>query len=375
MEPRRRLADWHHMLVMCIIMALLGGGLAYLFLKIDFIPAPASLERGLIDNLLKVLFAIAGIIFAVVITIFTYSLIFFRRRKGDDADARPIRGNTPLEITWTVVPLIIVLVLSVYGARVLDKMSAAGPGQPVAQSLFSLGTFIPGQAVTTNVSGTELLVNITASRFVWEFAYPEYSINSSYELVVPVNRRLALDVHSMDVIHSFWVQQWGPKQDAVPGLSPVLRITPTEIGQYTVECSQLCGHGHTGMTAPVRVVSDADFNTWVRQQSSSGNVTPPPPGTMVMFDLVAQNVAFDMSTITVPRGADIMITFTNKDNGMPHNFAVYTTSAATSVIFSGQIITGPGAITYTFTAPTAPGSYFFRCDIHPAQMTGTFIVK
>jgi cytochrome c oxidase subunit 2 len=377
MEPRRKLEDWHHMLAMCLIMAAVAGGLGYLFLKVDFIPQPASAERSLIDSFMQVLFAIAGVFFAIIVTVFGYALIFFRRRKGDDTDARPIRGNALLEIAWTVIPLIIVIVLSVHAAGVLDKMTASGPGGEVSQSVFSLGVFVPAAFTVSpaNAPAPEITVNITASRFIWQFAYPDYSINNTYELVVPVDHRLVLDVHSKDVIHSFWVQQWGPKQDAVPGLSPVLRITPTQIGQYTIQCSQLCGHGHTDMTAPVRVVSDTDFVTWVRQQQAASNVAAPPANTHVMFDLTALNIAFDTGTITVPAGVEVMINFDNKDNGIPHNFAVYTDSSATKAIFVGQIVTGPKIITYTFTAPQTPGSYFFRCDVHPTIMTGTFIVK
>jgi cytochrome c oxidase subunit 2 len=375
MEPRRRLADWHHMLAMCLIMAAFAGGLTFLFLRVNFIPGQASLERGLIDNFMKVLFVIAGIIFAVVVTVFGYALIFFRRKKGDDTDACPIRGHAPLEITWTVVPLIIVVGLSVYGARVLDEMTSSSPDYHTAQSIFSLGVFVPGEVPTANATGDELVVDVTASRFVWEFAYPQYSVNKTYELQVPVDRRLVLNLHSEDVVHSFWVQEWGPKQDAVPGLEPVLRITPTQIGQFTVQCSQLCGAGHTDMTAPVRVVSAADFDTWVRQQQSSSGASSPPPGTHIMLDLVAKNIAFDVDTISVPTGVEVMINFVNQDTGVPHNFALYTSSAATDKIFVGQIIDGPGSITYTFMAPATPGTYFFRCDVHPTMMTGVFVVK
>lgn len=374
MEPRRRLEDWHHMLAMCLIMAVVGGGLAYLFLHIDFIPNPASKERGLIDNFIQLLFAIASVFFAVIVTVFTYALLFFRRQPGDNSDARPIRGKTPLELTWTFIPLIIVIVLSVHGAKVLDEMSASIHVHGTSQTVYSLGAFVPGALSTSNTSEKELVVNVTASRFVWEFAYPDYGINSTYELEVPVNRRILLNIQSKDVIHSFWVQEWGPKQDAVPGLSPVLRITPTKIGQYTVECSQLCGFGHTSMTAPVRVVSAEDFDKWVQQQQSLVSVPTPPPGSHVMIDLAAQNIAFDKSTITAPAGVHVMINFDNKDNGIPHNFAVYKTSAAQDPIFVGPIITGPQRITYEFMAPTTPGNYFFRCDVHPTVMTGTFIV-
>ncbi|MDI6876320.1 MAG: cupredoxin domain-containing protein [Methanomicrobiales archaeon] len=101
--------------------------------------------------------------------------------------------------------------------------------------------------------------------------------------------------------------------------------------------------------------------------------TPAPGG--VTVDLVAQNIAFNMDTITVPAGSVVTVNFQNQDSGIPHNLAVYETPAATTPIFVGQIITGVNSITYTFTAPEEPGTYFFRCDVHPVQMTGSFVVE
>ncbi len=93
------------------------------------------------------------------------------------------------------------------------------------------------------------------------------------------------------------------------------------------------------------------------------------------IDLVAQNIAFDKKTITVKAGSMVTINFNNKDSGIPHNFAAYTDSSASTPIFVGAIITGPATTTYTFSAPSTPGTYFFRCDVHPTQMTGQFIVQ
>jgi plastocyanin len=86
-------------------------------------------------------------------------------------------------------------------------------------------------------------------------------------------------------------------------------------------------------------------------------------------------MAFDQSTITVSAGAQVTINFNNKDSGIPHNFSLYTDSSASKSLFIGQTITGPKTITYTFTAPATPGNYFFRCDVHPTIMTGTFAVQ
>jgi plastocyanin len=90
------------------------------------------------------------------------------------------------------------------------------------------------------------------------------------------------------------------------------------------------------------------------------------------INLVAKNFAFDKSTITVSAGAQVTISFDNQDSA-PHNFALYTNSAATDVIFKGTIITATQTA-YTFQAPAAPGSYYFRCDVHP-NMNGTFLVQ
>ena len=102
--------------------------------------------------------------------------------------------------------------------------------------------------------------------------------------------------------------------------------------------------------------------------------TPPATGGEVTVRLVAKNIAFDKSQITVPAGAQVTMQFDNQDAGVPHNFALYTDSHATTRIFVGDFITGPKMVTYTFTAPSTPGNYFFRCDVHPETMTGTFMV-
>ena len=374
METRRHPHNWRHMLALSLVMAAFCATVVYLFLHVDFIPNPGSMERGLIDDFVKILFAIAAVFFAIILGILAYALIFFRRPKDDDTDARPIRGNVALEVTWTTIPLVIVVALGIYGARVLDQMSGPNSEHHV-QSVFSIAATVRGETPmsTANSTGGELVINVTASRFAWEFDYPAYSIHS-YVLEVPVDQRIRFNIQSKDVVHSFWVQQWGPKQDAVPGLSPVLRITPTETGQFQVQCSQLCGPGHTAMTAPVRVVSAADFDAWVQQQQSSAPTTPT-PGVHVMIDLTAQNIAFDKTTITVPAGAEVMVNLDNRDVGVRHNFAVYTDASATKSIFVGEAIAGPKTITYTFAAPVTAGSYFFRCDIHATGMTGTFVVQ
>jgi len=102
---------------------------------------------------------------------------------------------------------------------------------------------------------------------------------------------------------------------------------------------------------------------------------PPPAGGPVSVTLVAQNSRFDKGSIAASAGASVSVTLDNRDAGVPHNVAFYTTRSATQAIFKGEIITGPASQTFTFNAPSAPGSYFFRCDVHPDTMNGVFRVS
>ena len=106
------------------------------------------------------------------------------------------------------------------------------------------------------------------------------------------------------------------------------------------------------------------------------NVTPTPAaaGNATVVNLTAENIAFDTDTITVPAGANVTVHFVNKDDGIPHNFAVYDSNLRSKSIFVGEIITGPAETNYTFMAPSEPGTYYFECDVHPS-MNGDFIVQ
>ncbi|HEX7475420.1 MAG TPA: cupredoxin domain-containing protein [Dehalococcoidales bacterium] len=124
-------------------------------------------------------------------------------------------------------------------------------------------------------------------------------------------------------------------------------------------------------------ISPSPTATATPTPTATGTATPTGSGQAITIDLSAQNIAFDKATISVTAGANVTVNFNNKDAGIPHNFAVYQTLAGgqTKPIFVGNTITGPATTTYHFTAPTAAGTYFFECDIHPNVMNGTFVIN
>lgn len=152
-------------------------------------------------------------------------------------------------------------------------------------------------------------------------------------------------------------------------------FTNVSPGMHTVSV-QLVNNDHTPVT-PIVTQS-------VMVTTAGGSATPAPTATVavsgsgsgqtVTVSLVAQGFAFDKSTLTIPAGARVVMTFDNRDAGVPHNFALYTDSSAKQKIYGGALITGPATTTYTFTAPLTPGTYFFRCDVHPTSMYGSFVV-
>jgi len=147
-------------------------------------------------------------------------------------------------------------------------------------------------------------------------------------------------------------------------------------GQFYVVSSDILESSQartTRQSQPEMDMTDSGTAATMRNENAQNRSTAAPQS--VTVDLVAENMAFDKSTITVPAGARVTVNFNNRDSGVPHNFAVYETEAAEKVIFLGQIVTGLANAEYTFDAPAVSGTYFFRCDVHPTQMTGKLIVK
>ncbi|KAA0257583.1 MAG: cytochrome c oxidase subunit II [Chloroflexi bacterium] len=238
--------------ILVLVMAVLTYlGLDAIGLARQMHPVAGSAQAASIDQLWNWEMIVISFLFSLIVVPLIYSLIVFRRKKGDTTDAEHVEGNTTLEISWTVVPLIIVMVFAYLGAYSLGEVRRVDP-----------------QA---------FVVNVKAQQFSWTFEYPEYGIVSN-ELYLPVNKQVVLKMESADVIHSFWVPEWRIKQDVVPGRVTEYRVTPTLEGRFKVRCAELCGMTHYAMEGPIAVVSQADYEAWAAEQVALAAAAQTPEG-------------------------------------------------------------------------------------------------
>jgi cytochrome c oxidase subunit 2 len=253
----------------------------------NLLPVQASEQAPLVDDFFNVMVTIGTALFIVVQGAIIYSLIRFRRRKGDDTDGLPIEGNLPLEAFWTAIPAIIVVGLGLYSVVVFQDMGGFAPGdhhhgggmmmaQAPQKTMADVGSPMLTQAreegKTRQVYGfgaspmeegnrPDLTVNVTGMQYAWIFRYPDTGIVDG-ELHVPVGQDVQLLIEAQDVIHSFWVPQFRLKQDALPGQPAELRFVATKEGTYPVVCAELCGAYHGGMRTQVIVHSQEDYAAW-----------------------------------------------------------------------------------------------------------------
>jgi cytochrome c oxidase subunit II len=224
-------------------------------------PVQASAQALIVDQMWDWDMIAISFLFAIIVVPMAYSLIVFRRRKGDTGDGKYEEGNTKLEITWTAIPLVLVTIYAYLGAYTLGETRVPAP--------------------------EAMVINVTGHQWDWSFDYPEGF--TSNELHLPINRQVLFKMSSLDVIHSFWVPEFRIKQDVLPGRTTELRITPTLLGNYVVRCAELCGTSHAYMERPVMVTSQADYDAWAKEQAAAAAALIAKGGPEAGKVMVAQN--------------------------------------------------------------------------------------
>jgi cytochrome c oxidase subunit II len=231
--------------------------------------APVSTPALAIRDLSYFVLGICAVIFFVVGGLLTYCVIRFRRRLGDESREPPqVYGSNQIELAWTVVPILIVVILFLATARYIFG--------------------IEGLQATP----TALNVTVVGHQWWWEIRYPDLGIITANELHVPVSEPatptpIFLTLQSADVIHSFWVPQLAGKMDVIPNKTNRVWIDPHTPGLYVGQCAEFCGLQHAGMLLRVVVHPKDEFARWVATQQAPAIDDPGVRGGRELFQSVA----------------------------------------------------------------------------------------
>jgi cytochrome c oxidase subunit 2 len=223
-----------------------------------------------IDTLYKITLYVAIVIFLIVEGTLIWSLVRHRRRRGGP-EAAQIRGNTPLELGWTLAAALILVVLTVVTFLYLPDIEnppESGPnGLQASQTRFASIDQPPPPG-----GRPYLRIAVNGQQYVWRYDYPgKRTLFSYHTMVVPVDTTVVLEITASDVIHSWWIPELGGKADGVPGHvnKTWFKIPADQAGnKFEGQCAELCGFGHADMRAAVKAVTPAEYEAWADQQAS-----------------------------------------------------------------------------------------------------------
>ncbi|HEX8122172.1 MAG TPA: cytochrome c oxidase subunit II [Solirubrobacteraceae bacterium] len=228
-----------------------------------------------IDTLYKIVFAMAMAILIGVWAALLYSMIKFRARRG--AVPAQIRGNTRLEIGWTVGAALILVVIAVVTFVTLDDIRNAPESGANGLQIKQVSGQPSGTPDTEAVppSGKSLRIQVNGQQYVWRYTYGDGDDNllnnafSYEEMVVPVDTTVTLEIKAQDVAHSWWIPQLGGKFDAVPGHTnwTWFKIPADKAGTvFRGQCAELCGRNHANMIAHVRAVTPDEYEAYIERR-------------------------------------------------------------------------------------------------------------
>lgn len=322
-------------------------------------PEPRTTAAKDVWNLYAIVFLMGAAVFVGVEGFIVYAIFRYRRR--DDRLPDQTHGNNLIEVVWTAIPTVIVLILFVL-------------------SVITLGT-------VNATARPNLTIEVDGFQWQWTFNYLDESGQTDYSvtgtpgnppvMAVPINEPVKLILHSQDVIHSFYVPHFLIKRDLIPMEDPAqdntLEFTVTDEGTYAGQCAEFCGTLHAEMTFSVQGMTRAAFDDWLAAGKRGETPKPSIAAGSTVLDLTASQIAFDTKSLTAPANENFTIRFDNADTVI-HNVAIFS---GNDRVFTGDPVTGPDA-TIDYVVPAlAPGTYTFICDYHAnvPDMSGTLTVE
>jgi cytochrome c oxidase subunit 2 len=205
---------------------------------LDPVAAPAVAIR----ELFILVTAITAVIFILVGGMLVYCIVRFRRQPGDNREPPQFYGSQPIEVAWTLAPLLTVFVLFLVIVRYV------------------------GEARQDEIPEGATVVTVRGHQWWWEYEYPDLKVKTANEMHVPVNTPIFLHLESADVVHSFWVPRLSGKTDVIPGRTNFMWFNAHKPGIYQGNCAEYCGTQHANMLIRVVVDSEDEFRAWVEAE-------------------------------------------------------------------------------------------------------------
>jgi len=385
-RPQRRTA----LMLLLAAAALFVAGCSGDFNIRTALPPDAATTQGQATrNLYDIVFTVGIAVFVLVEGLILFAVIRYRRRKGDDELPPQIHGNNKLEIIWTAIPIAIVLGLFVLSWQTLNTIDARKENPPVRIGVVAYQWQWQFVYAPPDVRWEDCGAPQNKGKCVTVIGLPPPGGNRTNwtppQMHVPVGETVELQMHSNDVIHSFYVPAFLYQRDITPRKDQVIQFLADHEGTYRGQCTQFCGLLHQEMEFEVVVESRDSYNAWLQAA-----LTPPPsptpapsssaqpgasqqPGQGASLQLTASGIAYDTDSLEVPANTPFQIVFTNNDAGIPHNVAIHKDSPTGELVWQGDIFNG--VETRTYDVPALPaGTYGFVCAVHP-NMTGTLTVR
>jgi cytochrome c oxidase subunit II len=315
---------------------------------------PATTQAQDVRRLFYVILTLGAFVFVVVEGLLLWSIVRYRRRSGDDEEPPQRYGSTRTIALFFAFGAIIVAILFPFGEATLADVQA----HPLA---------------------FEQIV-IQGSQWQWSAFYPNEGVVTSGKsfgepmvIEVPVDEPVHVHLISNDVMHEFFIPSFMFMRNALPGHPNDFTFTPDRIGTFQGQCAEFCGLGHARMAFVVKVVTQEDFDAWVKQERRALLSITCPPTAGDQLQLTAHNISWNTNCLAVTQGQPFSITVQNQDAGIDHNFAIYDSPSRTKQLFSAPKFAG--VATKTFDIPALPpGSYYFQCNVHGPAMSGVFKV-
>ena len=314
----------------------------------------ATVQGQKVHGLYVIITIMAAPVFIGVEGLLLWSVWRFHKRGREDAVGPQSFGSTRTLVAFFVIPTVIVAILFAVGEGVLASVQKQDPSP---------------------------LVTIRAEGFQWEWTF--YYLNEGFFvsgktlvrpalMEIPVDEPVKIELHSRDVIHSFFVPAFLFKRDVIPGRTNTFTFTANKLGTFPAQCAEFCGLWHSKMTFMVKVVTPPDYAAWTEQQIKAiQSINCPAHGPAA--SITAKDISWNTNCLAVPPGPSISLTVNNKDAGIDHNFAIYDSFSQTKKFFQTGRFAGVATKSFQIT-DLPPGRYYFQCDVHGPSMSGVFLV-